>query len=106
MLKSLGILFLLSITLSSCNEENEEPRAVNFAVFFETICAETFSRLCVSEDEFNRIKKIFDDNENGADLDCLPGTVTDLEGTIHVGFLRGFSSTGPDIPCVQEEEII
>ena len=97
---SLGLIFFFS-----CNSEDEEQPAVNFTIFFETICAETFSTLCVSQEVFIRIRGIFEDNQNGDDLDCLPIIVTDLEGTVHEGFLRGFSSTPEDLLCVQELDI-
>ena len=90
----------------SCSEKDEEPTAVNFTVFSESVCSETFSRLCVSQDEFIRLREIFEDNQNEGDLECLPVTVTDLDGTIHEGFLRGLSSTGADIPCIQELDIL
>jgi len=106
MIKNFVLLFLVSIMFCSCNKEEEEPRVVNFAVFFESICSESFSILCVSREEFRRIQEVFETNQNGPDLDCLPVTVTDLEGTVHEGFLRGFSSTGADIPCIQQEDII
>nr|WP_299340564.1 hypothetical protein [Allomuricauda sp.] len=100
------ILFSLGlIPFSSCNSEDDEQPAVNFTIFFETICEETFSTLCVSQEEFIRIREIFEDNQNGDNLDCLPIIVTDLEGTVHEGFLRGFSSTPEDLPCVQELDI-
>ena len=100
------VLFLLGLVFFfSCNSENEEQPYVNFAIVFETICAETFSSLCVSQEEFIRIREIFEENQNGDDLDCLPIIVTDLEGTIHEGFLRGFSSTPEDLPCVQELDV-
>lgn len=105
MQRILTIIFLILVMLTSCNKEDEEPRAVNFTVFFESICEQTFSRLCVSEVEYKCIRKIFEDNQNGPDLDCLPIMVTDLEGTLHEGFLRGFSATRAEIPCFQEEDI-
>ena len=105
MIRNITLLFLGLITFSSCNNDDEEKPIVNFAVFFETICDETFSVLCVSQEEFMRIRTIFNDNQNGDDLKCLPITLTDLEGTVHDGFLRGYSSTDEDIPCVQEEDI-
>lgn len=105
MKRNIVLLFLGLTMFSSCNNADEEKPIVNFAVFFETICQETFSVLCVSQQEFIRIRTIFDDNQNGDDLGCLPVTVTDLEGTVHDGFLRGFSSSDEDIPCEQEEDI-
>ncbi|MDX1314088.1 MAG: hypothetical protein R3356_01185, partial [Eudoraea sp.] len=98
------LLFLITSLLFSCNKEDEDFKAVNFAVFLNpTSCLARMSILCVSEDEFTRLKEIFLANQNGPDLDCLPATVVDLEGTVHEGFLRGYSATGADMPCVQKE---
>ena len=88
MRRNIVLFSLVLILFSSCNGEDEEQPAVNFAVFFETICVETFSRLCVSQEEFIRIREIFEDNQNGDNLDCLPIIVTDLEGTVHEGFFK------------------
>lgn len=106
MIKKVAILFIVSLFFSSCSNEDEESSIVNFSIFFEPVCAESVSVLCVSIDEFERIREVFEANENESDLDCLPITVTDLKGTVHEGLLRGFSSTDSDIPCDQEVKII
>ncbi|NHF60375.1 hypothetical protein FK220_013555 [Flavobacteriaceae bacterium TP-CH-4] len=73
--------------------------------FFESVCSESFSILCVSAEEFGRIRDIFMTNQNGEELECLPITVTDLEGMVHEDFLRGYSSTAENKPCIQELDI-
>ena len=99
MSKSFILLFLTISILISCNKRNDEIIILNFAVFFEPVCLQPLITLCVSEDEYVRIKEIFLANQNGDELDCLPVTVIDLEGTLHEGFLRGYAATRNDIPC-------
>jgi hypothetical protein len=103
MIKNLKLV-LISVTmlLSSCSKEAEEPKPQKFAVFIETVCEQESSILCVSEEEFRRVLKIFTDYENGSDLDCWPITVTDINGTVHEGFLRGLTPARDDVPCVQQ----
>lgn len=103
MIKNLNLVFIaVTMLLSSCSKENEEPKSQKFAIFIETVCEQESSILCVSEEEFRRVQKIFADYENGPDLDCWPITVTDLEGSVHEGFLRGLTPARDDIPCVQQ----
>ncbi|PHN93369.1 hypothetical protein CSC80_10595 [Maribacter sp. 6B07] len=87
MLKKLTIVLLISTIVFSCNKKDEEPKLVNFAIFFETVCIESFSIICVSEIEFKRIQEVFKGYEDDPDLDCLAITVKDLDGIYRV-FLK------------------
>jgi len=86
-------LILLSI---SCEKEVEKP-IVNFTIFFQAECTGGMVFICVTQEEFDRVKVLNKDNE----IPCFPVTITDLDGKIHEGILRGYSSTTEDIPCNQ-----
>ena len=105
MIKNLKLVFIstMLIILSSCSGENEAPKAKEYAVFIETVCEQVATMLCVSEEEFLRVQTIFQNYEKGPDLDCWPITVTDLEGSVHEGFLRGLTPVRDDLTCTQQE---
>ncbi|WP_282164875.1 hypothetical protein [Cellulophaga baltica] len=90
-------ILLLSI---SCEKEEEIKPTVNFTIFFQAECMSEMVFICVSEDEFMRIKKLHALDE-GVDKSCFSITVTDLDGKKYEGILRGYSSTSEDIPCDQ-----
>jgi len=86
------ILFHLIFFLISCVQENS---IVYFSVFIEAECGESVTNYCVVQEEFEKIKAIRENNDDK----CLPITITDIDGNIREGILRGYSSTDSDLPC-------
>jgi hypothetical protein len=94
------LLFLVVVLLISCNKEDQDDKPLNYVLFFTSSCEDRFVFLCVSADEFARIRKIYEENQNSSYSDCLPIRVTNLNGIVYNGFLRGYSVTGKEIDCI------